>query len=91
VKVKACGKIHPDGVPCTKPVMYEQKCCHEQQYEHDGPHEHYDRPLEEGGVITHRWEEQLQIMDLPYDAYRPWTDEDIKKAEAAANGQAAMA
>jgi hypothetical protein len=82
MKTKACGKIHPDGVPCTKPVMYEQGCCSERQFDHSGPHEHLDKPLDQGGVVTHRWEEVLQIVDLPYDAYKAWTDDDIKAAES---------
>jgi len=59
-------------------------------YDHPGPHEHYNKPLDQGGVITRRWIEQLNIIDLPYDAYRPWSDEDIKAAEEA-DGQVATA
>ena len=82
MQTKTCGKIHPDGVPCTKPVFYEEGCCAPKVYDHNGPHEHLDKPLAEGGVITHRWEEVLQIVDLEHDAYRPWTDEDIRRHEA---------
>jgi hypothetical protein len=88
MEVKACGKVHPDGVPCTKSVFYEKHCCIDKVYDHPGPHEHLDKPLEEGGRITHRWEEVLQIVDLPYDAYRAWTEEDIKAAEEQAQQEA---
>jgi hypothetical protein len=77
VKTRACGHMHPDGLPCLKPVLYEEGCCTEKTYDHDGPHEHVDKD----GRITHRWEETLQVVDLPYDAYKPWTEEDIKSAE----------
>lgn len=83
MQTKACGKVHPEGVPCCKPVMYETNCCFDKVYDHTGPHEHYDKPLDRGGVVTHRWEEHLQIVDLPYDAYRPWSEEDVEQAEAA--------
>lgn len=82
MNTRSCGKVHPDGgVPCLKPVFYEEKCCFQKVYEHDGPHEHVNG----AGAITRRWEETLQIVDLPFDAYKPWTEEDIKAASEASD------
>lgn len=78
MKTRACGKVHPQGMPCLKPVLYEDGCCADKVYDHDGPHEHTD----EDGVITKRWEEQLQVVDLPYNAYGPWVDNEEQPATA---------
>lgn len=86
MNTRLCGKIHPEGVPCTKSVFYEDGCCTDKVYDHPGPHEHYTASLDEGGVITKRWEEQLHVVDLPFDSYRPWSDEDIAAAEKAEAG-----
>ena len=75
LKVRECGSVHSDGVVCMVAVYFETRCdCGtETVYAHDGPHEAFDA---DGNVIA-RWEEVLQIRDLPfnaYGAYDPATD-----------------
>jgi len=80
MKTRICGKVHPDGgVPCMKPVFYEESCCTDKVYEHPGPHEHKN----DSGIITRRWEEVLQIQDLPFNAYGPMEEEEGQEAEKA--------
>ena len=62
---RACGSVHPDGVACMKPVMYQKLCCRDEVYPHDGPHEYVNGK----GVITHRWKAVLTVEDMPHNAY----------------------
>lgn len=76
LKCRECGAVHPEGMVCMIPVMYEKRCCLEQTYAHDGPHEagHHD-PDTDTVVITHRWIEELVCTDLPFNAYGHYEDE----------------
>jgi hypothetical protein len=72
-----CGAVHPDGLFCMIPVLYEKRCCLEHSYAHAGPHEAgVHDPETDTVVITHRWIEELVITDLPFTAYKPLTDEE---------------
>jgi hypothetical protein len=68
---RVCGAVHPEGVVCFVPILYEVRCCVERTYPHEGPHEAVDGE----GLVTHRWIEELVITDLPYNFYGP-TDND---------------
>jgi len=67
LQVRECGSVHTDGVFCRVGVYFETRCdCGtETVYAHDGPHEAVDA---DGNVIA-RWEEVLQICDLPFNRY----------------------
>jgi len=67
-----CGAVHPEGVVCVIPIMYEMQCCTERTYPHHGPHEH-----RVNGRVTHRWVEELVITDLAFNGYQPIDEEEM--------------
>lgn len=82
LKVRECGALHPDGVPCVLSVYYEKGCCTDKVFPHEEPHE-----AVRDGVVTHRWEEVTKVMDLPFDAYSPRNSDSAQKAAKEAREQ----
>jgi hypothetical protein len=59
-------------VVCLIPILYEMHCCTERTYAHVGPHE----ALGPDGIVTHRWVEELTVVDLPFNGYGEMDDEE---------------
>lgn len=73
---RECGAVHPEGVVCVIPIMAHLRCCIQETYAHEGPHE----AATPEGVVTHRWIEELVITDLPFNAYGLYEEEEDSDA-----------
>lgn len=72
---RECGAVHPEGVACFIPILYEPLSCScgDRTYQHEGPHE---AVTPEG--VKFRWEEVLIIRDLPFNTYGPMSEEEME-------------